>query len=216
MKKFLAAGAVALAALTLTTGTASAGVGQSITDIALANADFSTLAAAVGAAGLADTLDNCEEGAPQYTIFAPTNAAFDALPAGTVEALLADIPALTDVLLYHAVSGAVDSTAVLGLDGQMVTTLNGDDILVTVGAGPSVTLTDGQGRAVNVVISEGTINIPACNGIIHVIDAVLLPPTDEDVTMPGTGSNLTMTFIALGLLAMGSVIVLGARRRATV
>lgn len=213
MKKFLAAGAVALAALSLTTGTASAGVEQSITDIALANADFSTLAAAVGAAGLADTLDNCDDGAPKYTVFAPTNAAFAALPAGTVDALLNDIPALTDILLYHAVAGEVDSSMVLGLNGEMVTALNGDQIAIAVGAGPSVTLNG----TVNVVISAETIDIPACNGIIHVIDAVLIPPTEDDGgTMPDTGSNLTMTIIALGLLAMGSVIVLGARRRATV
>lgn len=209
MKKFLAAGAVALAALTLTTGTASAAdpSAPSITDTAV-DAGFDTLVAAVTAAGLADLLDDCSEGAPLYTVFAPTDDAFAALPAGTVEGLLADIPALTNVLTYHALSSEVDAAAAIAADGTSVTAVNGDMIAVSV--------VDG-GVVLNGTVNVVTTDIQTCNGIIHVIDAVLLPPAgDGGGTMPGTGSNLTMTYIALGLLAMGSVIVLGARRRATV
>lgn len=206
MKKFLAAGAVALAALTLTTGTASAGDGTSIAELAAGNPDFETLVAAVTAAGLLETLADCEAG--PFTVFAPTDDAFAALPAGTVEALLADIPALTNILTYHVLNGEVDSAAAIAADGTSVEALNGDEIAVTVVEGGVV-----LNGTVNVVL----VDLPACNGVVHVIDAVLLPPTEDDGgTMPDTGSNLTMTIIALGLLAMGSVIVLGARRRATV
>ena len=205
MKKFLAAGAVALAALSLTTATASAGT-NSIAELAAGNPDFETLVAAVTAAGLLETLDDCEGG--PYTVFAPTDDAFAALPAGTVEGLLADIPALTDILTYHVLAGEVDSAAAIAADGTSVEALNGDMIAVTVVEG---------GVVLNGTVNVTLVDLPACNGVVHVIDAVLLPPTEDDGgTMPGTGSNLTMTIIALGLLAMGSVIVLGARRRATV
>ena len=207
MKKFLAAGAVALAALSLTTTTASAGDGEpSIAELAAGNPDFQTLVAAVTAAGLVDTLADCDAG--PFTVFAPTDDAFAALPAGTVEGLLADIPALTDILTYHVLNGVVDSDAAIAADGTSVEALNGDMIAVSV--------VDG-GVVLNGTVNVTVVDLPACNGIVHVIDAVLLPPTEDDGgTMPDTGSNLTMTIIALGLLAMGSVIVLGARRRATV
>lgn len=109
------------------------------------------------AADLAETLS----GPGPFTVFAPTDVAFDALPEGTVEALLGDIPALTDILLFHVVSAAVTSPTVVGLESA--TTLNGD-ITITVGEG--VFVNDAQ-----VVITD----IIATNGVIHVIDAVLLP-----------------------------------------
>lgn len=212
MKKFLAAGAVALAALSLTTGTASAAdpTAPSITDIAAGNADFETLVAGVTAAGYAELFDNCAEDAPLYTVFAPTDAAFEALPEGTLTTLLAEpgLVTLKNILQYHVLTTEVDAAAAKDAAGTSVTALNGDMIAVSV-------VDDG-------VVLNGTVNVvvadlQACNGIIHVIDAVLMPPTEDDGgDMPGTGSNLTMTIIALGLLAMGSVIVLGARRRATV
>jgi uncharacterized surface protein with fasciclin (FAS1) repeats len=128
-----------------------------IVDIAVGNEDLETLVAAVTAADLVGTLS----GPGPFTVFAPTDAAFAALPDGTLDALLADIPALTDILLYHVVSGGVTSPTVVGLES--VTTLNGD-----------VTITVGEGVFVNdaeVVITD----IIAENGVIHVIDAVLLP-----------------------------------------
>jgi uncharacterized surface protein with fasciclin (FAS1) repeats len=213
LKKFLAAGAVALAALSLTTGTASAGAGdtiaQNVIDLASGDpAEFTVLLAAVQAADPAvlAAIDNCEDG--PVTVFAPTDAAFAAKLAElglTAEQVLSNTELLTSILLYHVVDGAVPSSALT--DGQMVTTLNTAQVAISI---------EGD----TVMVNDATVvtpDVPACNGVIHVIDAVLMPPAeDTGGEMPGTGSNLTMTIIALGLLAMGSVIVLGARRRATV
>ena len=135
-----------------------------ILELAAGNADFSTIVAAVQAAGLVDALS----GDGPLTVFAPTNAAFDALPAGTVDALLADIPALTDILTYHVVNGNVLSSDLV--DGP-VETLNGDTI--------DVDLSNG------VMINDATVttaDIIGCNGVIHVIDKVLLPPADDTTT----------------------------------
>lgn len=135
-----------------------------IVDTAVADGRFTTLVAAVQAAGLVDTLKS--EG--PFTVFAPTDDAFAALPEGTVEGLLNDIPALTDILLYHVVSGAVDSTTVVGLESA--TTVQGSDISITVND-DGVFLND----SIQVIITD----IQTSNGIIHVIDGVLLPPADD-------------------------------------
>ena len=138
---------------------------QSIAEIAAGNEDFSTLVAALDAAGLVDTFAG--EGA--FTVFAPTNAAFDALPEGTVAALLEDPQgALTDILTYHVVDGVVLAETVVTLDSA--DTLNGAAITIAVVDG-GVVLND----RVNVTATD----IKATNGVIHVIDAVLLPPADE-------------------------------------
>jgi len=132
----------------------------SIVDIAVADGRFQTLVAAVQAAGLAETLSN--EGL--FTVFAPTDDAFAKLPEGTIEALLADIPALTDILLYHVVSGKVMAEEVLAL--QEAGTLLGENV--------SIRVEDG-----NVYINDSLViitDIAADNGVIHVIDTVLLPP----------------------------------------
>jgi uncharacterized surface protein with fasciclin (FAS1) repeats len=131
-----------------------------IVDVAAAAGDFTTLLAAVEAAGLVDTL----QGDGPFTVFAPTDAAFAALPAGTVEGLLADIPALTDILLYHVVPGRVPAADVVGLSSA--TTVQGSDIAITVN-GSSVMVNDA-----NVIATD----VDASNGVIHVIDAVILPP----------------------------------------
>ncbi len=115
------------------------------------------------AAGLADTL----AGEGPFTVFAPTDDAFAALPEGTVESLLNNVPALTDVLLYHVVSGDVMAADVVGLNAA--TTLEGQDISISLRDG-NVYLND----TVQVVITD----IEASNGVIHVIDGVLLPPTN--------------------------------------
>ena len=139
-----------------------------IVDTAIAAGDFTTLVAAVQAAGLEDTL----RGEGPFTVFAPTDDAFAALPAGTIESLLED-PAgdLTDILTYHVVPGAVPAADVVGLDGEAVTTVNGAPITIGVADDGSVTLTDAAGNDVAVVATD----IQANNGVIHVIDAVLLP-----------------------------------------
>lgn len=142
---------------------ASAGT---IVDVAVADGRFTTLVAAVEAADLADTLS----GDGPYTVFAPTDDAFDALPEGTLDGLLADPEALAGILTYHVVAGEVPAADVVELDGQEVETVNGATLTVGV-TDEGVTLTDGQGNVVNVVVTD----VMADNGVIHVIDAVLLP-----------------------------------------
>jgi uncharacterized surface protein with fasciclin (FAS1) repeats len=144
-----------------------AGSSGSIAEIAAGNEDFSTLVTALDAAGLVETLSADGE----YTVFAPTNAAFEALPAGTLDTLLADPEGqLTDVLTYHVYGGTARAETVTQLDGQEITMLNGGTVTVGV-TDAGVTLTDAQGNTVNVVETD----IVASNGVIHVIDAVLLP-----------------------------------------
>jgi uncharacterized surface protein with fasciclin (FAS1) repeats len=134
-----------------------------IVDIAVGAGDFNTLVAAVTAAGLVETL----QGEGPFTVFAPTDAAFAALPEGTVEALLEDpAGALTDILLYHVVAGKVMSGDLS--DGMTAETVQGSPI--TVGIVDGVVTIDGA----TVVAAD----IEASNGVIHVIDAVILPPTE--------------------------------------
>jgi uncharacterized surface protein with fasciclin (FAS1) repeats len=134
---------------------------KDVVDIAIGSADHTTLVAAVKAAGLVETL----KGAGPFTIFAPTNAAFAALPAGTVDGLLkpekkAD---LTGILTYHVVSGAVKAADLK--DGQKVKTLQGGELTVSV--------KDGKVKinGANVTAAD----LAGSNGVVHVIDAVLMP-----------------------------------------
>ena len=134
-----------------------------IVDTAVAAGDFTTLVAAVQAAGLVDAL----KGEGPFTVFAPTDAAFAALPAGTVDALLADPTGdLTQILLYHVVSGKVMAGDLS--EGLTAATLQGKDLTFTLADGAKV-------NGVNIVATD----IETSNGVIHVIDAVLLPPADE-------------------------------------
>ena len=137
-----------------------------IVDVAAGNEDFSTLVAAVKAAGLVETLS----GEGPYTVFAPTNDAFAALPAGTVDELLKpeNKDKLTAILTYHVVAGKVMAADLS--DGQEVTTVQGDKLKVGID-GDKVTLTDANGNTVNVVKTD----IEASNGVIHVIDGVVTP-----------------------------------------
>jgi uncharacterized surface protein with fasciclin (FAS1) repeats len=132
-----------------------------IVDTAVANGSFTTLAAALEAAGLVETL----KGAGPFTVFAPTDAAFAALPAGTVEDLLKpeNKDQLTAILTYHVVPGAVMSTDLS--EGMTAATVNGKDITITLEGGPKVN---------GAVISAP--DVAASNGVIHVIDSVILPP----------------------------------------
>ncbi len=138
---------------------------QSIVDIAVADGRFTTLVAALQAADLVDTL----QGEGPFTVFAPTDDAFAALPEGAVEALLADPEALSQILLYHVVSGKVMAADVVGLNGEDVATVSGENIIVKA---------DDMGVMINeskVIITD----IEGSNGVIHVVDAVILPPADE-------------------------------------
>ena len=122
---------------------------------------FSTLLTAVKAAGLVETL----EGEGPFTVLAPTDEAFAALPAGTLEGLLADPEALKKILLYHVISGAVPSDQVVKLTSA--TSVEGSRIAIAVKDG-TVYLND----SAKVV----TPDVMASNGVIHVIDQVILPP----------------------------------------
>ena len=136
---------------------------NTIVDIAVADGRFTTLVAAVTAADLVETLS----GEGPFTVFAPTDDAFAALPEGTLDSLLLpeNKQQLTDILLYHVVSGKVMAADVVTLPSA--TTVFGKDVTITVKDG-KVFLND----TVEVIITD----IEASNGVIHVIDAVLLPP----------------------------------------
>lgn len=142
----------------LTTSAFAAGHSKDIVDTAIEAGNFTTLVAAVEAAGLVETL----KGDGPFTVFAPTDEAFAALPEGTVEGLLADPEALAAILTYHVVPGKVMSTDLS--NNMMATTVNGADVTIMTEGGVMV---DGA----NVV----TPDIEASNGVIHVIDAVIIP-----------------------------------------
>jgi len=133
---------------------------NTVADIIIGSDDHNTLEAAVDAAGLVPTLN----GAGPFTVFAPTDAAFAALPEGTIDALLADPSGtLTDILLYHVVGASALSTDLT--DGQMVVTAGGDSVEVSITA-DGVFIDNAQ-----VIVAD----LVADNGVVHVIDAVLLP-----------------------------------------
>ena len=134
-----------------------------IAEVATAAGSFSTLLAAVEAAGLVDELT----GEGPFTVFAPTDEAFAALPAGTLDTLLADPEgALQSILLYHVVAGKVMSTDLS--DGMTADSLQGAPITITIADGAV------KVNTANVVAAD----VEASNGVIHVIDAVILPPTE--------------------------------------
>ena len=132
-----------------------------IVDTAVAAGSFETLAEALTAVNLVGTL----KGAGSFTVFAPTDEAFAKLPAGTVEALLADIPKLTSILTYHVIAGTVMAADVIQMDGQTATTVNGADLKIS-------TTDDVKLNGATSVVKT---DIACTNGVIHVIDSVLLP-----------------------------------------
>jgi uncharacterized surface protein with fasciclin (FAS1) repeats len=132
---------------------------KDIVDIAVEDGRFTTLVAALEAADLVATL----KGEGPFTVFAPTDDAFNKLPAGTVEGLLEDIPALANILLYHVVSGKVMAADVVKISSA--DTVSGESLTISV-MGDKVMINDAQ-----VIITD----IEASNGVIHVIDTVLLP-----------------------------------------
>jgi len=134
-----------------------------IVDTAVANGSFTTLAAALGAAGLVDTL----KGDGPFTVFAPTDEAFAKLPKGTVDDLLKpeNKAKLTSILTYHVLAGEVMASTVVTMDGKKAATVNGADVTIGVKDG-TVTVDDA------VVV---TTDVKASNGVIHVIDSVMIP-----------------------------------------
>jgi uncharacterized surface protein with fasciclin (FAS1) repeats len=153
------------AAATTTVASDAAEAGT-IVEVASSTEGFSTLVAAVQAAGLVETLN----GEGPFTVFAPTDDAFDAALDSlglTADELLADTETLTSILTYHVVAGNVPSSDVVTLDGQSVETVNGATVDITV---------DGDTVMVNDA-TVTTVDVAASNGVIHVIDTVLLPPS---------------------------------------
>ena len=157
MKKVLIAGMLAVT----TAAFAQDAMTKNIVEVASANKDFSTLVTAVKAAELVETLS----GKGPFTVFAPTDAAFAKVPKATLDGLLKDKKALAGVLTYHVVAGNVLAADVVKLDGKMVKTVNGQEVKITVKDG-KVMVNDA-----NVI----TVDVKASNGVIHVIDKVILP-----------------------------------------
>ena len=142
-------------------GAAKAG-GKDIVQVAVEAGTFKTLAAALQAAGLVETL----QGKGPFTVFAPTDAAFAKLPAGTVDALLKDKAKLTAILTYHVVPGKVMAGDIVKANGAKPATVQGAPVNVTVRGG-KVYVNDALVTAADVAAS---------NGVIHVIDTVIMPP----------------------------------------
>lgn len=160
IRKTLAAAALSTAALLAAPAFAQE---ADIVDTAIAAGNFTTLAAALDAAGLVETL----KGEGPFTVFAPTDAAFAALPAGTVENLLLpeNREQLAAILTYHVVPGMVMSTDLT--EGMTATTVQGADVTITLEGGPKIN---------GATISQP--DIMASNGVIHVIDSVIMPPAN--------------------------------------
>lgn len=166
MKNFRTLTAIAATALTLGTAAQAA----DIVDIAAGDDRFTTLVAAVTAAGLVDTL----KGPGPFTVYAPVNDAFAALPAGTVETLLKpeNKGQLTDVLLYHVDDRKLTAEMIPNGSNYFKPVLASERLCITKGAS-GVNIADGTGETATVVVA----NIMADNGVIHVVDKVLLPGT---------------------------------------
>ena len=157
----------------ITVGGAPMYANKDIIDNAVQSKDHTTLVAAVKAAGLVDTL----KGAGPFTVFAPTNTAFSALPAGTVDTLLKpeNKGQLTKVLTYHVVPGKIDAAALMkqidaGGGRAMLKTAAGGTLTATA-SGKTVSVTDESGGTSKVTIAD----VNQSNGVIHVVDKVLLP-----------------------------------------
>ena len=179
------------AAPTTTASSESEAMGT-VVDVAVASGSFPTLVAAVQAAGLVGTLS----GDGPFTVLAPTEDAFAAALAAlglSAEELLADTELLTAVLTYHVLPVEAPAEVVVSLDGQSVATVNGAEVMITV---------DGS----TVMVNDATVvqtDIEASNGVIHVIDAVLLPPSDPpEVEPPPTTTEAP----AMDDEAMGTVV----------
>lgn len=146
---------------------------KNIIENAVNSKDHTTLVAAVKAAGLVETL----EGKGPFTVFAPTNAAFDKLPKGTVENLLKpeNMKMLQTILTYHVVAGKMNSSAIakaikMGKGKAMLKTVSGGTLTAWM-KGENLYITDENGKSAKVTIA----NVNQSNGVIHVVDAVLLP-----------------------------------------
>ena len=153
-KHFLAAAALALASLSAQAA--------DIVDTAVAAGNFKTLVTALKAAGLVDTL----KGKGPFTVFAPTDDAFAKIPKADLDALLANKAKLKSVLTYHVVSGKVMAADVMKMDGKSAKTVNGAELKIGTQGGVKL----------NGNVHVTKTDIDCSNGVIHVVDAVLMPP----------------------------------------
>jgi transforming growth factor-beta-induced protein len=153
-----------------------------IVDAAISNGSFTTLVAALQATGLDATLADTNS---SFTVFAPTDDAFALLGDDTINALLADTDTLSNILTYHVITGEVDATTAISLAGTTVSMVNGDSVGLSLSPDNELLV-----NAATVIIAD----IQTDNGIIHVIDAVLLPPSD--IVQPT--SNIVETAVANG------------------
>lgn len=148
-----------------------------IVDTAAAAGEFNTLITAVQAAELEETL----RGEGPYTVLAPTDEAFEALPDGTLDDLLADPTGdLADILKYHVIEGAVMADDVAGMDGETVATVQGEELTIEVD-GDNVSFVDATGNNSQVTMAD----VEATNGVIHALDGVLMPTGGEEDDMAG-------------------------------
>ena len=216
-RKWMAGVVAAVAALALGSGAMAADVvrpgaaplidqqaaTKDIVDTAVGAGQFTTLAKALGAADLVTTL----KGAGPFTVFAPTDAAFAKLPAATLNSLLANPAELRKVLTYHVVAGKVTAADVVKL--SEATTVNGAKVQIAVRDGKVV---------LNGTSTVATADVMASNGVIHVIDTVILPPAPASPapakagTMGPVGFGTGMTWI---LASAGALMLLGVARIAT-
>ena len=169
---------------------------NTVVDIIVNSENHNTLETAVIAAGLVETLS----GDGPFTVFAPTDDAFAGLPDGTLDAVLADIDLLTAILTYHVAGTTALSTDLM--DGMAVTTLNGADVTVTINT-DGVFINDAQVTVADII---------ADNGVVHVIDAVLLPPTPDAVEEATASFNVfpnpATTWVRIDGLSSTSTVVL--------
>ena len=168
---------------------------QSIVDVALANGSFTTLIAALEATDLDTTLSDMDS---TFTVFAPTDDAFDLLGQTAIDALLADTETLTDILTYHVITSKIDAAAAISSAGTSVEMANGDLVGLSM---------DGDNLLINAV-TVTTTDVQADNGVIHVIDAVLIPPAArgeptmnivDTAVAEGNFTTLVVTLQATGL-----------------
>lgn len=159
---------------------------KNIAELASSTEDLSTLVTALDAAGLVDTL---ADESSMFTVFAPTNAAFAALPDGVLDGLLADTDALSGVLTYHVLGSKVEAAGAVAAAGNTVETVNGASIGLSL---------DGSNLLVNTATVTVT-DIQASNGVVHIIDAVLLPPETATPTQ-------TIADIAIGTDSLSTLV----------
>ncbi|MGI9624953.1 MAG: fasciclin domain-containing protein [Acidimicrobiales bacterium] len=227
--------ALALAGMVLSVGVTAASAqdpeAPSIVDVAASDGRFQTLVLALEQTGLAAMLADCESGG-EYTVLAPTDDAFNAARRGgfNAEEVSDDAEMVANILTYHVIEGATPSEVILTLDGSSVTTANGEDITVAV-EGDAISVLSAAVEPANVVVAD----VQACNGVIHAIDNVLLPPSvasalgiaedngdsesgDSDAEaeaadneeVDAESEELANTGVNAGLVTIFSVAVLGA------